>query len=158
MFCKKCGTLIEEGTKFCGNCGTPVEFVQQQNTTNNINSQPVNPVTDTNSNISSNNTYNSQQNVNYNPNNENYDNIINPSMKKYAILSIVIPSIALFVYFFIGLSFYIAILLAGVGFSFAQKGKMYSKKMSTAGVVLNTILTVVACIMLVILIISAIMQ
>lgn len=158
MFCKKCGTLIEEGTKFCGNCGTPVEFVQQQNTTNNINSQPVNPVTDTNSNISSNNTYNSQQNVNYNPNNENYDNIINPSMKKYAILSIVIPSIALFVYFFIGLSFYIAILLAGVGFSFAQKGKMYSKKMSTAGVVLNTILMVVACIMLVILIISAIMQ
>ncbi len=151
MFCKKCGTLIEEGTRFCGNCGTPVEIVQQQDPSNNSN----NPITSLNNNVSSNDTYNNQGNINYNPNNENYDNIINPSMKKYAILSIVIPSVALLVYFIIGLSFYIAILLAIVGFSFAKKGKMYSKRMSAVGVALNTILTVVACIMLVLLTISA---
>ena len=35
MFCRKCGTKLEENARFCGNCGTEVIII------NNIQPQPI---------------------------------------------------------------------------------------------------------------------
>ena len=156
MFCNKCGRRIEENTKFCGGCGTPVpvqNYVQQnENTTQNIET----PNTQQNYNVNQNNGdfRQAQVNTNYNQPYQNYDNIVNPSMKKYAILSIVIPAVSIFVYLFIGLTVYIAIFLSALGFNFAKKGALYSKKLSRIGYVLNTILIVMAVLVWIVLLIA----
>lgn len=31
-FCRSCGSQLEDGKKFCGNCGAPVQHAQPQNT------------------------------------------------------------------------------------------------------------------------------
>lgn len=149
MFCNKCGRIIEENTKFCGGCGTPVPI--QNNIQPNINiSQNVQQDTVINQNYEQ-----SQTNPIYNEPYQNYDNIVNPSMKKYAILSIVIPAISIFLYLFVGLSVRIAIFLSCLGFIFAKKGNLYSKKLAKIGYVLNTILVVISIIMWIGLIILA---
>lgn len=58
MFCKNCGSQLEENNKFCGNCGTPVEqkstqetSVQVEQTPNEVNTQSF----ETSSNTTSNN-------------------------------------------------------------------------------------------------------
>ena len=124
MFCNKCGRILEENTKFCGGCGTPISFHNniQQNTVVTKNNNP------------------NQNNLNYNQTYKNYDNIIHQNMKKYAIASIIIPIISIIIYWNIGLSIYIALLLSGLGFSCAKKGKLYNKTVSTIGYVLNGIL------------------
>lgn len=156
MFCNKCGRIIENGSKFCGGCGTPVPI--QNNVQQNINVEQniERPGIEQNNNGNqvNENYEQSQGNTNYNQPSQNYDNIVNPSMKKYAILSIVIPSIALFLYFFVGLTVWVAICLSALGFNFAQKGKLYSKKLARIGNVLNTILVVVAILMWIILLIA----
>lgn len=137
MFCNKCGRIIEEGAKFCGKCGTPV-------------SVPVNNIINSQSNINERvENSNNQLNQNYynNEQNQNYDNIVNSDMKKYAIGSIVIPVISIIVYWNIGLSIYIAILLAILGFNWAKKGRLYNKTLSTIGYVLNGILVGMAIFM-----------
>ena len=141
MFCNKCGRRIEENTKFCGGCGTPVPVQNyvQQNENVNQNNENYGQV---------------QVNANYNQPYQNYDNIVNPSMKKYAILSIVIPAVSIFVYLFIGLTVYIAIFLSALGFNFAKKGALYSKKLSKIGYVLNTILIVMAVLVWIVLLIA----
>lgn len=149
MFCKKCGRIVEDGARFCGKCGTPVELVNnptQNAENNNIEEnnniqQTVNPISNTNQGTKIN--YNAQNTNNYN-NQQNYDRIVNPSMKKYAIASVAIPAVAILVYWFIGLTIYIAILLAGLGYNFANKGKLYNKTLSTIGYILNTILIIMA--------------
>ncbi len=149
MFCKKCGKLIEDGAKFCGNCGTPVELVNnpiQSAVNNSIGGnnniqQTANPISNTYQETKI--DYNAQNMNNYN-NQQNYDNIVNPSMKKYAIASVAIPAVAILVYWFIGLTIYIAILLAGLGYNFSNKGKLYNKTLSTIGYILNTILIIMA--------------
>ena len=61
---------------------------------------------------------------------QNYiDKAVNPNMKKWAILSVVVPAVAIIWYWFIGLSFYIAIMLSAAGFGFDQKGEMANKKL-----------------------------
>lgn len=153
MFCNKCGRIIEEGAKFCGKCGTPVSIP-----TNNI----INDQTNSNENVENlnkqqdlNQNYN-QINSNYynNQSNQNYDNIVNPDMKKYAIGSIVIPVISIIVYWYIGLTTYLAALLAGIGFGFAKKGRLYSKTLSTIGYILNGILVGMAILMIFIILIE----
>ena len=157
MFCNKCGRIIEENSKFCGGCGTPVpiqnNIQQNENIAQNIETPNIQQ---NNNNVNQNNgNYGQAQlNSNYNQTYQNYDNIVNPNMKKYAILSIVIPSISLFLYFFVGLTVWIAICLSALGFNFAQKGKLYSEKLAKIGYVLNTILLVVAILMWIILLIA----
>lgn len=131
MYCSKCGFLNNNGEKYCKNCGVLLEENQvQQPTTNNVDNQQFQNNT---GNLSS--TY--------------VNNAINPNMKKWAILSIIIPAIAIVWYLFIGLSVYIAVIIASVGFSFAKKGEVSDKKLALVGKILNGILVGLAIVMLI---------
>ena len=131
MYCSKCGFLNNNGEKYCKNCGILLEENQvQQPTTNNVDNQQFQNNT---GNLSS--TY--------------VNNAINPNMKKWAILSIIIPAIAIVWYLFIGLSVYIAVIIASVGFSFAKKGEVSDKKLALVGKILNGILVGLAIVMLI---------
>lgn len=131
MYCSKCGFLNNNGEKYCKNCGVLLEENQvQQPTTNNVDNQQFQNNT---GNLSS--TY--------------VNNAINPNMKKWAILSIIIPAIAIVWYLFIGLSVYIAVIIAAVGFSFAKKGEVSDKKLALVGKILNGILVGLAIVMLI---------
>ena len=142
MFCNKCGRIIEENTKFCGGCGTPVPIQNNIQQNENIAQNIETPNIQQNNNVNQNNENygQAQANSNYNQTYQNYDNKVNPNMKKYAIGSIVIPVISIIVYWNIGLTIYIAILLAALGFNWAKKGRLYNKTLSTIGYVLNGIL------------------
>ncbi len=96
-----------------------------------------------------NQTFNNNQNNYGNLNTDYVQNAINPNMKKWAILSVIVPTSAIIWYRFIGLSFYIAIFIAATGFEFAQKGEMTNKKLATIGKVLNGILCGMAIVMLI---------
>ena len=131
MYCSKCGFLNNNGEKYCKNCGVLLEENQvQQPTNNNVDNQQFQNNT---GNLSS--TY--------------VNNAINPNMKKWAILSIIIPAIAIVWYLFIGLSVYIAVIIAAVGFSFAKKGEVSDKKLALVGKILNGILVGLAIVMLI---------
>ncbi len=148
MFCKKCGSFVENGASFCGKCGTPID---SQLNTENINNdfkekEKMQENLDITSNVTNENANNNQQNKYYDSQ-QNYNNIVNSDTKKYAIGSIVIPSIAIIIYWFIGLSVYIAILIATLGFNFAKKGTSYSKILSNIGYVMNIILMIIAIFM-----------
>lgn len=131
MYCKKCGKLIEENAKFCGGCGTPAPIQNDLQKSENIYQ---------NNNINSGNYNQTKINSNYNPTYQNYDNIIRPNMKIYAIGSIVIPVISFIVYYCKGISVSIAFFLSALGFSFAKKGKMYNNVLSIIGYILNGLL------------------
>jgi len=163
MYCSKCGSQNINGERFCKGCGTLLENNQPQQLVNNVNVQPQQPI---NNGIAEQPANNYQQSANqqsmYNqPSNSQYQNnssrldsnyvskAVNPNMKKWAILSIVVPIIAIIWYWFIGLSFYLAIAIAAAGFGFAEKGKMSNKKLATIGKVLNGILCGLAIVMLV---------
>ena len=130
MFCTKCGTQNNNGERFCKNCGVILENAQTPQQPNNINNG---------------NQQYSNMNGGLDPNYVNQ--AVNPNMKKWAILSIVIPVVALIWYMFIGLSFYLAIFIAAAGFGFAQKGEMANKKLATIGKVANGILVGLAVVM-----------
>jgi len=139
MFCTKCGSQNANGERFCNKCGCLLENNQPQQPVNNMNAQqPMNnyqqPM----------NNYQQPMNQQYTSNNgnlnPNYVNqAVNPNMKKWAIFSIIIPIIGFLWFLFIGIPIWIAVALAATGFSFAEKGKMASKKLSTTGKVLNGI-------------------
>lgn len=158
MYCSKCGSQTINGERFCKNCGYLLENNQQQfinNINNGQNQQPM--VNGTNGQSG----YNYQQSINQqsvNPNlNSNYINqAVNPNMKKWAILSIVVPIVGIIWYWFIGLNLYLAIFISAAGFGFAEKGKMASKKLSNIGKVCNGILVGLAIIMFVLNLILAI--
>lgn len=148
MFCSKCGYQNNQGEIFCKQCGIRLEsnaqqvqqqdqvIQPQQNMSNNqsdLMQQSINNQQSDNFQVSNNYSDNGSLNQNY------VDNVVNPNMKKWAILSIVVPVIAFIWYFLIGLSFYIAIMLVAVGFSFAQKGEMSNKKLAIVGKILNGI-------------------
>lgn len=155
MYCGSCGNQNINGEKFCKNCGTILDNRQaqvnsniQQSINQNIKEQSVNEQYINNQQMYQNcnqQTYNQQYQNNNGNLNENYINqAVNPDMKKWAILSVVIPTVAIVWYFFIGLSFYIAIAIAGAGFSFAEKGKMADPKLAKIGKVLNVVLMIMA--------------
>jgi len=137
MYCSKCGSQNVNGERFCKTCGTLLENNQPQQTANNMNGQVQQPM--------------NQQYTNTNGNlDPNYVNqAVNPNMKKWAILSIVVPVAGIIWYWFIGLSFYLAIFIATAGFGFAQKGQMADKKLATIGKVCNGVLVGMAVIMFV---------
>ena len=126
MFCTKCGTQNNNGEKFCKNCGILLENNQNQQYSNTNGTDP------------------------------NYVNkAVNPNMKKWAILSIIVPVIAIIWYIFIGLSSYLAILIAAAGFGFAKKGEMANKKLATIGKVANGTLTGLAIVMFILQLLKA---
>ncbi len=139
MFCPNCGAQNNDGGMFCSKCGMRLENADQtpQPINNQMEQQPQQSASMQSSN-------NIEQ-----PNQTYINKAVNPNMKIWAILSIVIPIIGLIWYWFIGLSFYIAILIAAAGFVFAQKGEMASKKMAIAGKILNGILAGMAIVMLI---------
>lgn len=172
MFCSKCGTQNINGGQFCKNCGTILnnnqqstnqgqysnsqmsnqQSMNQEQYSNNQmpNQQPINQ-----GQYSNNQIYNQQPQNNNVTLNANYvDKAVNPNMKKWAILSVVIPIAGIIWYCFIGLSVYLAIFIAACGFGFAQKGEMANKKLATAGKVLNGVLCGMAIIMLILQIIE----
>ena len=148
MFCKKCGYFIEDDSKFCTNCGSKID-----NITDNVNTNLQQTIT--------NNTQTKSDDMNANPQNNlksniaqeqnntssNYINSLDKNAKIYAILSIAIPAVSLFIYFFIGLSFIMAILLVAIGFSFTKKSYGYNSKMTNISIVLNIILAITAVLM-----------
>jgi len=171
MFCSKCGFQNNQGEMFCKQCGTRLDDgVQQQVQSNNTN-QFIQPQQSNQPDMMQQQPMNNQQyqqpQQNINPqvsNNysnsgtldQNYiDKAVNPNMKKWAILSVVVPVVGIIWYWFIGLSFYIAIMLAAAGFGFAQKGEMANKKLAIIGKVLNGILAGMAIIMFILQLITA---
>lgn len=128
MFCNNCGRVIEDNSKFCGKCGAKIEESKVDNNIENLKVE-----------VDSNNSEESS--------NQNYKDRTEQTAKKEAIASVVIPSIGIFAYIFVGLTVYIAALMATIGFRFAKGGKEYSKPLSIIGYVLNGILCAMALIM-----------
>lgn len=154
MYCSKCGYQNLNGERFCKNCGSLIENSQSQQPVNNMNGQVQQPMNNGmgGQTINQQSMYNQQQmNGQYQNNtaiNQNYVNqAVNPNMKKWAILSIVVPVAGMIWYWFIGLSFYLAMIIAAAGFGFAEKGKMADKKLATIGKVCNGILVGMAVVM-----------
>ena len=172
MLCTKCGAENNANDRFCINCGNLIAEQQFQNNQQVSGQQVNNNYNQQNMNQSQSN-YNQQQATNYgqqtvnnnqqtymNNQNGNLDsnyvqNAVNPNMKKWAILSIVVAVAGLVWYWFIGLSFYLAILIAAAGFGFAQKGEMADKKLATVGKVANGILVGMAIVMFILQLIGA---
>lgn len=141
MYCSKCGFQNDNVERFCKNCGILLENSQpQQQVNNNFNSQVQQPM------------YNCQPSSQYQNNNGELDS----KMKKWAILSIVVPIVAIIWYWFIGLSFYLAIFIAVVGFGFSEKGSKSSKKIANIGKICNGVLIGMALIMFILRLINII--
>lgn len=135
MFCNKCGILVEENSKFCTYCGNKVEST--------INSKE---------NIQVENNINSKVNENYSDIDKKYnDEIIDPNTKVFSILGIVIPIISAIVWWNVELSVGFVLLLAGLGITFTNKGKINNKARATVGYIANFILIAMAGLMYVIL-------
>lgn len=167
MYCSKCGTQNINGERFCKNCGSLLENgqqVQQVGNMNNTSVQMTQQMSSINQQSTTQQSVYSQQQMNeqYQNNtglNQNYVNqAVNPNMKKYAILSIVVPVAGIIWYWFIGLSFYLALFIAAAGFGFAEKGKMADKKLATIGKVCNGILVGMAVVMLILYLIGIFAQ
>lgn len=160
MFCKNCGTR-NDGQSFCTNCGAKLDNSSIDNNRHNeINKEEYSQNTMSPNGLEMNvqqalNETAQTTNQTNQMNNSYIDKAVNPDMTKWAVLSVVIPSIAIFLYMFIGLSFILAIIIAGVGFDFAKKGKMGNKKLAIVGQVLNGILVLLAVIILILNLITA---
>jgi len=154
MYCSKCGSQNVNGERFCKNCGSLLENNQPQQQVNNMNGQVQQPMNQQPMNNVNPATQQFQQPMNqqYSNNNGGLDpkyveQAVNPNMKKWAILSIVVPIAGIIWYWFIGLNLYLAIFIAAAGFGFAEKGKMADKKLATIGKVCNGILVGMAVVM-----------
>ena len=175
MYCSKCGSQNINGERFCKNCGILLENNQPQQSVNNMNGQAQQPI---NNGMMGQAMYNQQPMNNGNPAtqqfqqpmNQQYSNnngsldskhveqAINPNMKKWAILSIIVPVAGIIWYWYIGLSLYLAIFISATGFGFAEKGKMANKKLATIGKVCSGVLVGMAIIMFVLQIIGIFAQ
>lgn len=169
MLCSKCGTENNGNERFCRNCGLllgPSNVQNNQTVNNNSHAQSMNNAQSYEQNVQQNpnmyqqpvqpqqmaqpmnNTQQTFQNNQMGGVSPSYmQNAVNPDMKKWAILSIVIAVAGLIWYWFIGLSFYLAIVIAAAGFGFAKKGEMADKKLATIGRVANGMLVGMAIIM-----------
>lgn len=134
---------------FVKNCGTLLENNQPQQSANNMNGQVQQPMNNVNP---ATQQFQQPMNQQYSNNNTGLDpkyieQAVNPNMKKWAVLSIVVPIAGIIWYFFIGLNLYLAIFIAATGFEFAEKGKIADKKLATIGKVCNGILVGMAVVM-----------
>lgn len=160
MYCSKCGTPNNNGERYCKNCGILLENIQSQQSVNNMDTQIQQPVNNINPAIQQ---FQQPINQQYSNNNDSLDTkyveqAVNPNMKKWAILSIVVPVAGIIWYWFIGLNLYLAIFIAATGFGFAEKGKMANKKLATIGKVCNGVLIGMAIIIFILQIIEIFAQ
>lgn len=119
MFCNHCGSKMNQGKSFCQQCG--MRF-------------------DGNKEIE-------QAKENLQTINSNQEKLTNTDMKKYAVLSVIIPIIAFIWFCFIGLSFYLAIAIAACGLGFSEKGKIVDPKLANIGKILNIIFLIISIVM-----------
>lgn len=119
MFCSKCGSENVNGSKFCKKCGWLLENAQQ-NLDNNYQG------------------YTNQSGITINQ--EYINNAVHPNMKKWAIISVIAPSVGLFMTFFTGISLYVFVFLITLGFTSAKKGKTSNEKLASTGKILCWIL------------------
>lgn len=126
MFCNKCGTQNNNGEKYCKKCGFLLDDIQMFSQVNNENI---------------NNDYQDPE-VNKGLEQIYINQVVNPKVKKWAVLSIVVSAVGIFWYIFMGLNFLLAILIATVGFKFAKKAENDEscKKMVKIGTAMNGIL------------------
>lgn len=152
MNCKKCGSILKEGDKFCINCGTPVNQINEGITSNN---NIVNNMTEQNSAIQNqsiiNNTVNPNINNNYQNINNGYNNIPTPntnSNKKKETLgtvSLVLGIISLILSFFLNILI-LPLAIVGLILGIINKAKKGKK---IAGLILNIISILVIVVMLI---------
>lgn len=138
MYCSKCGTFCDK-QKFCPNCGTLILTDNNEQQINNVNNNLNNG---TNNNVNSNvngNVSNNLSNVNNIANNE-VAKMINSSNKKYGIIAIVVGVGGIIMFFTIGISLIISLLLSGFGFSMSAKSYNDYRTLSIIGYVSNGIL------------------
>lgn len=139
MFCPKCGFKNNEDAVFCGQCGNPLGGVEP--TPNQmVNNQPG----------TVNNPEQRTINVNPYPNATNDTNqALDPNMKKFATMSVVIPSISLFLCLFVGFIPLLAWVLGGLCINFSNKGQAGDPKLAKVGKILSIILIIMGVIMFV---------
>ena len=162
MYCSKCGSQNVNGERFCKTCGSLLENNQPQQPVNNMNGQlqqPMNNQQPVNNVNPATQQFQQPMNQQYSNNNGGLDpkyveQAVNPNMKKWAILSIVVPIAGIIWYWFIGLNLYLAVFIAATGFGFAEKGKMANKKLATIGKICSSVLVGMAIIMFILQIIG----
>ena len=99
MYCSKCGSQNVNGERFCKTCGSLLENNQPQQPVNNMNGQlqqPMNNQQPVNNVNPATQQFQQPMNQQYSNNNGGLDpkyveQAVNPNMKKWAILSIVVP-------------------------------------------------------------------
>jgi len=171
MICNNCGFQNNPGDMFCKQCGTQLNSVPVQQNINpqmaqpqmSVNPQPViNPqMTQPQMSVNPQPVINPQMvqpQMSVNPQPTINLQMAQPQMNNYpnsnstsnatlwAVLSVVLPTASILFYWFIGLTVYVALGLAGIGFYFAKRGKD-NKVLSTIGKVLSGILAGLAIMM-----------
>ncbi len=148
-YCANCGTLLTEVINNDNPSLNQMNFNTQNNVQHNdpLSNGYANNITDNNQNVALNN-------YNQNTTNNNFNSVVKKDDKKYAIISIIIGALAIFIYIFVGLSVWLALIICSIGISLANKSKNSSPSLSKAGVIINTILGVIAIIMWILLIIG----
>lgn len=165
MRCTMCGAQIGSNEKFCSSCGSPIAPQQAPSsqtlmaeTNQNMPQQQYNyggQITNNQPLIGQQaNAMYPQQMLNNQQTMNNFQQAFqenkiqtDPTTRKWSILSILIGGVAILVYWFIGLTPYIAIIISSIGFNFARKGTPSGKVLSTIGTIVNVVLLVMAVIM-----------
>ena len=145
MDCFKCGFTNLPSDRFCKKCGAFLESNYSESI-NNIN-QVQQPIDNTSNELINNQQFNSTS-VNSNCNYVNKEATSN--MTKWAILSIIVPIVAIIWYWFIGLSTLMAIVIAALGFEFSKRGELTNKKLANVGKIFNGIFVGIIIIMFII--------
>ncbi len=148
MKCPRCGAEVALGEKFCKTCGNLIVNNEVPNSQINNEMPKENPTI-------SNNQYNNMNvNETVNTNWQNQESVnssnnqtIDPNSKKIAIISIIIPIVAIIIWWFIGLSFLFAVILVGAGFGLSERAKAGEPKLAMIGKILNIIFLIFTIIM-----------
>lgn len=156
--CKNCNTTYQNGG-YCSNCGSLLEPVAINSMNDNHNSNEMGANNVNRDAMTSTLNYNinqSKQEVNLNNNVEdkNFSQVVKKDDKKYAIISIILGVGSIILYFFVGLSVWIALVICSIGISLANKSKNSSPGLSKVGIIVNSILGILAVIMWILLIIT----
>ncbi len=142
MYCKKCGTKLQEGQKFCPTCGTPTDASAASGTTG-TGQQAGQQYQQANRQYQ-------QTNQQYRQTNQQYQQYQQPQQyqqyqedipgRAEAIASMVLGIIAI-LFWFLGWSSVISIILAVIGLILASnsKKKGYDSGIQTAGFVLSIV-------------------
>ena len=159
MICSKCGNQNTPNDLFCTKCGNKLESgtPQQLNNGQSPFSQPevgqpvageAAPVTQStiNPTMTNEQVQVPQQVIPQPASNEQ----VNSDMKIWAVLSVIIPAVAIVWYYFIGMSVILAIIFAAMSLAFAKKGAVADSKLAKIGKILSYILIGLAIVMFIV--------